>query len=100
MEFNTYYEVAAGIIKGDFDEYLDNLSTAISQRKSDKAPKARDFKIGDPVRYIDGVRPKYLAGVSGKIVDIRRTKVTVGLDKPIGRFGSRIVTPTSLIERL
>lgn len=100
MEFNTYYDVAAGIIKGDFDEYLDNLATAIQQRKSDKAPKARDFKVGDEVRYIDGVRPLYLAGVTGKIVAIRRTKVTVGLDKPVGRFSGRVVTPTNLIERV
>jgi len=100
MEFNTYYDVAAGIIKGDFDEYLDNLSAAIRQRKNDKAPKAQDFAVGDRVKYISSVRPKYLAGLYGTITDIRRTKVSVKPDEQRGRFYGIIVTPTNLIEKV
>jgi hypothetical protein len=101
MNSNEYYDnFVVPVLTGQMDEYLEGMIDTIRLRQKDKAPKIWEFKVGDAVKYGNNVRPKYLAGVKGKIVEIRRTKVTVGLEKPVGRFGTRIVTPINLIEKV
>lgn len=99
MDFNDYYEVAAGILKGDFDEYLDGLAQTIAQRKKDKAPKVWEYKVGDRIKMVN-TNPKYLNGATGRIVKINRTKVVVDLDMRHGRFYTNIATPLSMVEKV
>ena len=98
IKFDDYYIIAAGILNGEFDEYLDGMMQTIKSRMDALAPKATDYNVGDRVRYTSNTRPKYLAGEQGTIVQINRTKVVVQLDRPCGRFRGRITTPVNLIE--
>lgn len=88
------------IYNGEYDQSLDQIAMAIQIRRDMLRPKATDFKVGEKVRYNSHTRPKYLAGATGVIQKINRTKVTVMLDKPTGRFYGPINTPTSLIEKV
>lgn len=93
-------DVRLAILTGDFDPHLDLLIADLQDRKRRLAPKASDFTVGDKVRYVAAVRPKYLAGVEGVVATINRTKIVVRLDKPVGRFSGLITTPTALVEKV
>lgn len=99
-KFDYHNDFVVPVLTGQLDEFLDGMIQTIQLRQKDKAPKASDFNVGDVVRYVGGVRPKYLAGVKGTIHQINRTKVVVKLDKPVGRFHGLITTPTNLIEKV
>ncbi len=58
------------------------------------------FSVGDAVKYVAAVRPKYLAGATGVVTKINRTKVVVKIDTPVGKFAGNITTPTNLIEKV
>lgn len=92
--------IEQSILRGDYDANLGNIIDAVKMRKDALAPKAWDFSVGDRVRYISGVRPKYLAGEEGIVSKVNRTKVVVKLDRAVGRFYGNITTPTSLIEKV
>lgn len=100
MSFDYHKDFVVPLFSGDFDEYLDGMIDSIRYRQKDIAPKARDFKVGDRVRYNEHVRPKYMAGVEGVIQKINRTKVTVQLDSSQGRFYGPVNTPPSLLEKV
>jgi hypothetical protein len=93
-------DLRLAILTGTFDDSLDLLVADLQDRKRRTAPKATDFSVGDTVKYVPAVRPKYLAGAVGKITKINRTKVVVRLDTPVGRFAGNITTPTNLIEKV
>lgn len=99
MNFNTYYDVAAGIIKGDFDDYLDQLANSIQVRKKEMAPKIWEYKVGDRIKMVN-CNPKYLNGAQGTVKKINRTKVVIDLDNRTGRFYTNITTPLTMIERV
>lgn len=86
---------------GVYDDQLENLTDAISRRKDyQNALKFFSFNVGDRVRYVSSVSPKYLAYKPGTIVEINRKRVVVKLDNPVGRFAGKITTPPNLIERI
>jgi hypothetical protein len=92
--------IETAIVKGEYDANLDAMFQAIKLRKDALSPKVWDFTVGDRVRYVASVRPKYLAGAEGTVTEIRRTKISVRLDEPRGRFRGIIVTPTDLVEKM
>lgn len=96
----TLANVRLSILIGGCDEALDVLIADLQDRKRRLAPKATDFSVGDTVKYVAAVRPKYLAGAVGKITKINRTRVVVRLDTPVGRFAGNITTPTNFIEKV
>lgn len=97
----TITDLARAILNGDFDANLDVITKVIKERREAQA-RVTFFSLrpGDKVRFRDGVRPAYLAGATGTLRDLRRSKVTVDLDKPAGRFNRGIVTPVTLIEKV
>lgn len=87
------------IAKGRLDHWLDDINTAIIQRRLRLARlQFEALKIGDEVRVSSHVKPKYMAGAVGKVVEKRQTKVTVEFDEPMGRFGRRVIVPLSALE--
>ena len=95
-------ELIFAIQIGEFDEDLDRISAAANARGKALAPTARDFKVGDKVRFKNTTRPQYMRGMLATVSGIRQTKITVTIDHSNGRFraGSPIICPTSIIEKI
>lgn len=85
-------QVLVGIIAtGGLDEHLATLSTAIHERhrvlvRAEANRAAASIVIGERVRLNHSIRPLYLHGASGTVVDWAGQRAVVRLDEPIGRF--------------
>ncbi|HUW01783.1 MAG TPA: hypothetical protein VMW08_05490 [Acidimicrobiales bacterium] len=97
--------IAGQIIHGEFDDSLDAILDAVTQRRKATrnvrvAQAFAGFAVGDTVRFNDKTRPKYLVGVEGTITKKRQSKVEVTLTAGVGKFfaGSPIVVPVELID--
>lgn len=93
------HEFSTMLYRGEFDEFLDEMTHAIQQRKRDMAPKIWEFQAGDKVRLVNA-NPKYLNGATATIRKVNRTKVVIDLDTPQGRFSRGITTPLSMLEKV
>jgi nitrogen fixation/metabolism regulation signal transduction histidine kinase len=98
-------DLITDIIMGKYDEEIEQLSGAVKERKSilrGQQATALKFKLqkDSRVRFLDSVRPKYLAGVEATVVKVNPKKVLVKVDPGFGGsyFGKSINTPLSLIE--
>jgi hypothetical protein len=81
------------IAAGDLDEHLVALADAVHARRTllhtvRSANAIAELCVGDPVRINRNVRPGYLHGEHGVIVDLDDHAVTVRLLRPVGRFRS------------
>ena len=77
------------IAAGELDEHLIALADAVEARRVllhtvRSANAIAELCIGDPVRINHNVRPAYLHGEHGVIVDLHDRAVTVRLDVPSG----------------
>jgi len=98
MEAN---EIIMAIGKGEFDDNLDSLTETIRWRRDILGQlNGITLKAGDRVRFVDTVRPAYLAGALGTIRNKRTKKFTVDLDIPVGRFSRGIVVPPNLLKKV
>jgi hypothetical protein len=89
------------ILRGELDEHLPALRKEIDTR----VLLTREFiewVEGDRVRINERCRPKYLCGVEATITGVRRTRVTIRLDKTVGRFSSErdITIPVDLLDKI
>jgi hypothetical protein len=96
--------ITALIQDGALDEYLDQLAEDVQQRRREQdRQQLGKFQIGDRVRLTDRVRPGYLAGAEGVVIDILHKRLLVRLEPVLpGRRAGRqdIACPPSLVERL
>jgi len=104
------WELLEDIDNGDLDKSLDEITAAIKKRQATQRTTRTkgDFGIGQKIRFNSMCGTKYLVGSTGTVVGMRRTKIVVKLDTPIGRFvrvdssGSvtspEIVVPTSIVD--
>lgn len=81
------------IAAGDLDEHLAALADAVGARMHllhtvQHANALAQLCVGDEVRINHTVKPRYLHGVCGRIIDIDGHDVIVCLHRPIGRFTS------------
>jgi len=79
------HDVVAAITSGAMDDHLDALVAALNARiKHGRAVRdARalvDLRVGARVRSADNVRPARLAGRTGTVTAMGRTRVHVDLD--------------------
>lgn len=79
------------IAAGELDEHLVALADAIHARRAllhtvRAAHALAELCVGDHVRINRNVRPGYLYGEHGVIVDLDDHAVTVRLLRPVGRF--------------
>lgn len=90
----------------DMDEQeLDTVQAAlINRRKYLISKKAAEVMssvyVGDRVRIEDQVKPKLLAGATGKVVAIKGDKLVVDLDLARGKWYRGITMPPSLLFKL
>jgi ribosomal protein L21E len=96
-----FSDVADAVLKGEFDDRLDDFLQLVKERRQLQARKMfYEIEPGDRVRFVQGVRPKYLAGKTGILKARLDKNVQVQLeDGPVGRFGGIITTPCTLIEK-
>lgn len=85
------------ILAGELDDKLGALKTAIETRQAQirATAKPTDFGIGDKVVFNNSCGTRYLVGHTATITGMKRTKVVVKLDKPMGRF-TRVVNGESV----
>ena len=79
------------IAAGELDEHLVALADAVHARRAllhtvRSATAIAELCVGDPVRINRNVRPGYLYGEHGVIIDLDDHTVTVRLLRPVGRF--------------
>lgn len=81
------------IAAGELDDHLTMLADAVDARLHllhtvQQANALAQLCVGDEVRINHTVRPRYLHGAHGCIIDIQGHDVTVCLHRPVGRFTS------------
>jgi hypothetical protein len=97
---NTLQE-AITFINSATESDICSLQQFIELRKQTfQAVRMGSFNTGDRVKFNMRTRPGYLRGSLATITEIRRTRVSVKLDKPVGRFWGQINTHPSLIEKV
>ena len=95
--------IVSDIINGKLDADLEQLiSAAVARRKIIKATKATEtlhqISVGQSVR-LQGVKPAYMNGQVGKVVDKAGAKFVVQIGAGAGRFsGDNIRVPASCVE--
>ena len=96
LDVPSVSQICESIVRGKFDaSQLDGIAQAITFRRQQIISK---LHIGDEVKFSARTKPTYLIGVKGTIVKVNTKRVKVRLDQPVGRFGSLIMAPKSLLE--
>ncbi len=91
---------------GELDEHLVALADAVHARRAllhtvRSANAIADLCVGDPVRINRNVRPGYLHGEHGVIVEVDDRSVTVRLLRPVGRFRTgELCCPPLALDKL
>lgn len=87
----TYISIetaAESIEAGEFDEHLEKLERAVAARLGEVRRKRSvdDFMISQTVRFNSLCGTGYLRGQTAVVTGKSRKKLTVVLDRPVGRF--------------
>jgi hypothetical protein len=80
----TLNDILAELASGRLDKDLASLTTAINERRGAMDQEA--FGLGDKVIFNSQCGTRYIVGHTATVVGMKRTKVVVKLDTPIGRF--------------
>lgn len=94
------------IADGELDHSLHALADAVDARLHllhtvQAATALAQLCIGDEVRINHTVKPRYLHGAHGRVIDLDDHTATVCLHRPIGRFTSgQIRCPPLALDRL
>jgi len=94
------------IADGELDDHLGALADAIHARHHllhtvRTATALAALCVGDQVRINHTLKPRYLHGVHGKIIEIDDESATICVHRPIGRFHSgHIRCPPLALDRL
>ena len=101
MNNTTFATVNTAIITGELDNELDLISRSIQTRREMLNLQLKNsLNVGDKVRFKDTTKPIYMRGMVATVISIKRERVVVKMDKPVGRFSGSITTPVSLIEKV
>jgi len=81
------------IADGELDDHLTALADAIHARHHllhtvATATALSALCVGDEVQINNTIRPHYLRGLRGNVVEIDDERVTVCVHRPVGRFSS------------
>ncbi len=94
------------IADGVLDPHLDALAQAIDARLHLVHTVATQTAlaqlcVGDEVQIDNTIRPHYLRGLRGKIIEIDNERATVCVHRPVGRFHSgEIRCPPLTLQKL
>lgn len=80
--------VIEDIKAGVHDAFLNDIEKAVAERliQVRTARSAREYGIGDRVKFNSYCGTKYLHGHEAVVTGIKQKKLTVRLDRPVGRF--------------
>lgn len=92
------------IADGELDHSLNALADAVHARLHllhtvQAANALAQLCIGNEVRINHTVKPRYLHGVRGRVIDIQGHDVTVCLHRPVGRFTGHIRCSALALDR-
>jgi hypothetical protein len=105
-------EMTTKIESGEFDKQLHIMKTSLEKRIEEirGSVSADDFLVDEKIRINEKCGTRYLIGQTGVVVGKRRTKITIRLDNPVGRFkrttangdiiSAEVVVPTELVDRI
>lgn len=99
-------KLLAGISTGAFDRDLDDIATLVAERRKrirsvTAQRNAAVLNVGDRVRVVGNLRPKYIVGCEGEVVKTNTTTVTVRFGANAGRFSHREVrVPANCLRRI
>jgi hypothetical protein len=94
------------IADGELDHSLHALADAVNARRHllhtvQAATALAQLCVGDEVRINHTVKPRYLQGAQGRVIELDDHHATVCLHRPIGRFTSgQIRCPPLALDRL
>lgn len=94
------------IANGELDDHLTALADAVHARHHlidtvRSATLLAQLRIGDDIRINHTIRPQYLRGLHGTIVELDDERATVCLHRPVGRFHTgEIRCPPLTLEKL
>jgi ribosomal protein L21E len=89
------------ILQGKCDTLLDDIAHAMRERKVQISRDLfRELRIGDRVQIEGNIKPRYMAGLVGTVVDKRQSKVELEFAEPVGRFGRRVICPVTSITKI
>lgn len=84
----------------ELNKFVDYIRFAMKDRANRRNAKAKAaINIGDKVKLAGNYKPAYLMGLTGKVVEMKQTRVLVQLDcGPVGKFrsGKVLTTPGGL----
>tara|TARA_Y100001949_G_C15956734_1_gene317296 strand:- start:906 stop:1235 length:330 start_codon:yes stop_codon:yes gene_type:complete len=80
----------AGISMGEWDEGLRTIAQAVADRRrvvaeQENAESFASLAVGDTVKLGD-IRPKYMVGLVGEVIDLNRGKATLRCTESRRRF--------------
>lgn len=88
------------IRQGLHDDDLVDITEAVTKRR--RVIGLQNFatiQTGTQVRFVDTIRPTYLAGATATVVGKKVSKLIVRLDRPVGRFsGGDLRVSATLVE--
>ena len=104
-------ELLEAIKSGAYDSNLGKIQEAVTSRITEarKALTIDDYNLGARVRFNESTGTRYMVGQYATISGKNRTKVTVRLETPMGRFArvnpvtreiesSNVTVPISIID--
>ena len=98
----TLADVIVAIDSVQCDEKLELLFETLRQRQRQVyASQGRrilaELSVGTKVKF-GNLRPKYLIGMQGTVAGFKGANVKVTLPHSVGKFGTTVVCPASLLE--
>lgn len=92
-------EIIDAIACGAYDSDLGKIKEAVASRlpAARKALSIDDYNIGSRVRFNESTGTRYMVGQYATVSGKNRTKVTVRLETPMGRF-ARVNSTTGTVE--
>lgn len=96
----TLHTIRAILNTGRLDRHLDQLAEMIHARRNyTLSLEAAQLSVGDTVA-LRNIKPKYMTGMRGTILNRVGTKFEIELDNmpPRGRYGRRIIVPATTLR--
>ena len=92
--------IANDILDGALDDHLSYLTDVIRERREKLTTRiTASLSAGDTVKMV-GIRPKYMIGVTAKVIRVNRKRAVVILDHPTGRFHGEITVPLNCMQKI
>lgn len=104
----TIMMISSGALDGDLEKIRKMIDDRLTSVRN--ARTSSEFSIGDRVKINDYCGTKYIRGQYATVVSKARTKITILLDNPIGRFseigpggvvvGAHVKVPPAILDRV